>query len=72
MRDLAQQRELTHGRINDEVPKEKLLEFTVVNVSMLQDDEDAACRSQRQPPAQTRSSNSGQSQERAQAEIGRS
>ena len=72
MRELAQQRELTHGRIDDEILKEKLLEFTGISASMLQGVEDAACRSQQQPPAQTRSSNSSQSQERAQPEIGRS
>jgi len=50
----AQQRGLTHGRIDGEIPKEKLLEFTVASVRMLQGDEDAACRSQ-PPPAQSRS-----------------
>ena len=38
-----------------EILKEKLLEFPVISVSMLQGVEDAACRSQQQPPAQTRS-----------------
>ena len=55
MRDLAQQRELTHGRIDDETPKEMLLEFTVISDRLLQGDEDAACRSQPLPPAQARS-----------------
>ena len=52
MRDLAQQRELTHGQIDDETPKEVLLEFTVISDRMLQGDEDAACQSQLAPPAQ--------------------
>ena len=47
-------RELTHGRIDDEILKEKLLEFTVISVCMLQGDENAASRSQQQSPAQTR------------------
>ena len=65
VRDPAQQKELTHERIDGEIPKEMLLEFTAISDRTLQDDEDAACRSQQPPSGKTRSSNSGQSQRRS-------